>query len=155
MAAPVQRIHGIGNGDVAGAPCVADVAGDLRAALAGRVVIGHHVHVDLSVLGRELGGWAPTAAVDTLRLAKALWPGLPSYSLGKLTAGSLFPPGTGDRHRAGYDAAVTARLFLALAAAAGELPAPGGGGPVTAARLLSLAGVPVPLGAKNDTSRLF
>lgn len=120
----VRRIHGISNADVATAPTTADVAAQIRAALAGRVVIGHHVHVDLAVLRRELDGWTPPAVLDTLRLARAVWPGLPSYSLDNLTAAarlrpgqpsSLPPAGIGGRHRAGYDTAVTAALFLALA----------------------------------------
>ena len=164
----VRRIHGISNADVAGAPTTADVAEQIRAALAGRVVIGHHVHVDLAVLGRELDGWTPPAALDTLRLAKATWPGQRSYGLDQLTTlarlraaqpPSIPPAGVGGRHRAGYDATLTAALFLALTQAVTEnhrstSPAPtpasrgvddmvasgGLGGAPSAARLLYLAG---------------
>ena len=124
ITGPVRRIHGIRNADVAAAPATADVAEQIRAELAGRVVIGHHVHVDLAVLGRELGGWTAPSALDTLRLAKAVWPGLPSYSLDNLTtlarlraaSPALLPlSGVGGRHRAGYDTTLTAALFLALA----------------------------------------
>ena len=126
----VRGIHGIRNADVAGAPAIADVAEQIRAALAGRVVIGHHVHVDLAVLGRELGGWAPPAALDTLRLAKAIWPGQPSYGPDQLTTSARFraalppstpPAGVGGRHRAGYDTTLTVALFLALAHAITEV----------------------------------
>ena len=125
----VRRIHGISNADVAGAPATAEVAEQIRAALAGRVVIGHHVHVDLAVLGRELGGWTPPAALDTLRLAKATWPGQRSYGLDQLTTlarlraaqpSSIPPAGVGGRHRAGYDTTLTAALFLALTQAVTE-----------------------------------
>jgi exodeoxyribonuclease X len=143
---PVRRIHGIGNADVAAAPAISIVAGEIRAALAGRVVIGHHVHVDLAVLGRELDGWVPPAHVDTLRLAKAVWPGLPSYGLDNLArAAQLPPPATaGTRHRAGYDAELTAALFITLAGTAGP--------DVTAAQLLALSSTP---DTADDRTRLF
>lgn len=172
ITGPVRRIHGIGNADVAAAPAVADVAEQIRAQLAGRVVIGHHVHVDLAVLGRELGGWTAPAALDTLRLAKALRPGLPSYRLDNLTAAdpapslvptsgsSPLPPAVlGSRHRAGYDVRLTAALFLALTRTATDEPAAGlgpmvaGSGP-SAARLLTLAGAR-PAGIHDNSGRLF
>lgn len=185
ITGPVRRIHGIGNADVATAPTTADVADQIRAQLAGRVVIGHHVHVDLAVLGRELDGWTAPAALDTLRLAKAAWPGRPSYSLDNLTsavdplthppalppsAASALPPTVHGRHRAGYDVTLTAALFLALARTVTETDQasrPGRtstGGPPSAARLLGLAdALPVgtpPAGARpadvhDDSARLF
>ena len=55
---------------------------------------------------------------DTLKLAKRLLPGQPSYKLGALVkALSLddgMPPGV-EPHRAAYDVRVTARLFVRLA----------------------------------------
>jgi DNA polymerase III epsilon subunit-like protein len=78
------RIHGISNPDVADAPSVAAVAAEIQAALAGPIVVGHQVHVDLAVLARELRGWAAPHRLDTLRLAKAVRPGLPSYRLDAL-----------------------------------------------------------------------
>jgi exodeoxyribonuclease X len=93
------------------------------------------VHVDLAVLTRELGAWPSPATVDTLRLAKAIWPGLSSYSLDTLADHAhLQQPAAGDtrRHRAGYDAELTAALFLTLATEAGT-------GPVSAAQLVALA----------------
>ena len=113
ITAAVNRIHGIRDVDVADAPPTAAVAAEIRDALAGRVLVGHHVHVDLAVLRRELSGWAPSAALDTLRLAKAVWPGRASYRLDALTATADFPASSGPRrrHRAGYDAEATAALF--------------------------------------------
>jgi exodeoxyribonuclease X len=117
ITALVTRIHGIRDRDVADVPPVADVADEIRAALAGRIVVGHQVHVDLAVLRRELDGWAPLATVDTVRLAKAVWPDLASYSLDALAEhATLRTAGTvgAQRHRAGYDTGLTAALFLAL-----------------------------------------
>ena len=131
------RIHGISNPDVTAAPPVAAIATEIQAALAGRIVVGHQVHVDLSVLARELRGWAAPQRLDTLRLAKAVWPGLPSYRLDALVQHAGIQPthgATGRRHRAGYDTALTAALFLALAETAGDN--------LTAAELISLAHPP-------------
>ena len=136
---PIQRLHGIANADVAASPSVDEVAWEIRAALAGRVVVGHHVGVDLDVLGRELGGWAPAAAIDTWHLAKAVWPDLPSYRLDDLTAGHPARLRSRDGYRAGHDAVLTAELFLVLASAAGTLSASAGDGPVSASGLMSLA----------------
>ena len=162
ITGPVRRIHGIRNADVATAPTTAEVAEQILGQLAGRVVVGHHVHVDLAVLGRELRGWSAPAVLDTLRLAKAVWPGRPSYSLDNLpsptphrqllapsttetaSARTDLPPTRHGRHRAGYDVALTAGLFLALAQTAAQTgsdrSASTTGGTLSAARLLSLAG---------------
>jgi DNA polymerase III epsilon subunit-like protein len=69
------------------------------------------------VLARELGDWDSPEVFDTLRLARRLLPGRPSYKLGTLVkALSLdgeMPPGLVP-HRAAYDVLVTARLFIRL-----------------------------------------
>jgi exodeoxyribonuclease X len=86
--------------------------------------------------------------VDSLRLAKAVWPGLPSYRLDALVerAGIGPPQAAGThRHRAGYDAELTAALFLALAAEADH-------GELSAAQLVALA-ASRPTNA--DDTRLF
>jgi exodeoxyribonuclease X len=112
------RVHGIGNQEVADLPGVDAVADDIRAHLAGAVVVAHNAHVDLDVLTRELPGWQPAAVVDTLKLARARVPGQATYRLGALVdAFDLardLPAGLRP-HRAGYDALVTARLFVHLA----------------------------------------
>jgi exodeoxyribonuclease X len=136
ITAAVARIHRISNRDVAAAPPVSEIAGQIRAALDDRVVVGHHVGVDIGVLGRELDGWRPTAMLDTLWLAKRIWQALHSYRLDALASRARLPtpPDTaGRRHRAGHDATLTAGLLLALAQAAD--PA----GTVPAGRLLRMA----------------
>ena len=90
----------------------------MRRALADRVLVAHNAHVDIAVLRRELGGWESPEVFDTLKLAKRLLRGQPSYKLGALVkALSLddrMPPGL-EPHRAAYDVLVTARLFVRLA----------------------------------------
>jgi DNA polymerase III epsilon subunit-like protein len=111
-------IHGISGKDVASAPTFADIKHEVRRALADRVLVAHNAHVDIAVLRRELGGWESPEVFDTLKLAKRLLPGQPSYKLGALVkALSLddgMPPGL-EPHRAAYDVLVTARLFARLA----------------------------------------
>jgi exodeoxyribonuclease X len=131
----VTRVHGITNADVADAPPAAAVAAQIRAALVGRIVVGHAVHVDVDVLIRALPGWAPPATVDTLRLAKRVWPGRASYRLDVLAEAAGVAPiaDGGGRHRAGYDACLTSGVFLALARAAGD------GLPLSTRDLIALA----------------
>jgi DNA polymerase III epsilon subunit-like protein len=119
-----RNIHGISNADVADAPTIADVADEILDALSGLIHVGHNVHVDLDVLIRSLPGWQPTEAFDTLKLARRAWK-LPSYRLGALVETRRLDhdlPAGMRPHRAGYDALVTARLFVDLAAssASGE-----------------------------------
>ena len=111
-------IHGISGKDVASAPTFAGIKHEVRRALADRVLVAHNAHVDIAVLRRELGDWELPEVFDTLKLAKRLLPGQPSYKLGALVkALSLddgMPPGL-EPHRAAYDVMVTARLFVRLA----------------------------------------
>ncbi len=112
------RIHGLRNQDVAGAPAFAGISAQVRSALAAPVLVAHNAHVDIGLLARKLPGWQPPEVLDTLRLARRMMPGLPSYRLGAL-AGRLgladgLPSGLSP-HRAAYDALVTARLFTELA----------------------------------------
>jgi exodeoxyribonuclease X len=112
------RIHGISGEDVAGAPAFADIRHEVRRALVGRAIVAHNAHVDTGVLARELGDWDSPEVFDTLKLARRLLPGQPSYKLGALVkALSLdgeMPSGLVP-HRAAYDVLVTARLLVQLA----------------------------------------
>lgn len=119
-----SSVHGITNDDLESAPGFGAVAQEIRDATAGRVVVGHHLHTDLDVLDRAMGGgWRPPVSVDTMRLALALWPDRSTYGLHALAEDiSARPPAGVHRHRAGHDAVLAAALFLALArAAAGDL----------------------------------
>jgi exodeoxyribonuclease X len=118
-------VHGISGKDVAGCPPFADIEHDVRQALASRVLVAHNAHVDVSVLRRELGGWEPPEVFDTLKLARRLLPGRPSYKLGalvkELSLDDGIPSGL-QPHRAAYDVLVTARLFDRLATHADGSP---------------------------------
>ena len=113
-----QRIHGISNEDVQHNDTFADVMPSVRRALNADALIAHNAHVDVGILQRKLGDWQCPEVFDTLKLARRLLPGLPTYRLGALV--EKFELSNGLRgydqpHRAPYDAIVTARLFVHIA----------------------------------------
>lgn len=114
-----SRIHGITDADVAGAPSFDDVADDLADLLENTVLIGHNVKVDLDALGRGVDGLRPRRVIDTLRLAKRIVPGLPSYSLHRLgehfaLTDKVIQETGGRPHTATYDAILAAHLLFQL-----------------------------------------
>ncbi|MEU8403850.1 3'-5' exonuclease [Nonomuraea sp. NPDC048892] len=119
------RIHGISNQQVASDPPVVEYAADIMAVFDGAIFVAHNAHVDLSVLARELPSFQPDQVIDTLKLARRLVPGLPSYKLGalakELKLAANMPVGL-KPHRAAYDALMCTRLLAHLAANAGPLP---------------------------------
>ena len=127
----VTSTHGISHKDVEDAPQFSEIAEQVRTAMAGRVVVGHHLHVDLDVLARAFGsGWRPSVSVNTMRLAIASWPGRPSYRLQVLTEHlDAQLPASARRHRAGPAAVLTTALFLelvqAIARGKGRTPSAG------------------------------
>ena len=118
--APIQRrvtrIHGIRNSDVADAPVWEQVAGEVRAALDGAWIVAHSASVEYGTLTRHLPSWHPEGVIDTLRAGKAVYPDAPAYGLDALINHAEIDVTAipGKRHRAGYDAAATALLLLAL-----------------------------------------
>jgi exodeoxyribonuclease X len=135
ITAMARKFHRITDADVADAPVIAEVAGQITAELDGAVFVAHNAHVDLSVVMREIPGYRPVLGVaDTLKLSRQIIAGLGSYKLSALAdafglSGSL-PPGLRP-HRAAYDALVCARLLRHLASPAT--------GPRTVAELLTSA----------------
>jgi DNA polymerase III epsilon subunit-like protein len=113
-----RKVHGIRNEDVACCPPWREIATDVSVALAGRALVAHNASVERRVLGEHLPGWQPPLVLDTMRLAKALWPDMAGFALDRLvTLADITPPAIepGQRpHRAGYDAVVTAELLLVL-----------------------------------------
>ena len=120
-----RRIHGISNDMVQGAPVFANLATEVRARVDGAALVAHNASVDLGVLRRKLPGFAPDEVFDTLRLARRLLPDQPNHRLGSLVSmldlARDLPSGLRP-HRAGYDALVTARLFVYLASSPVSAP---------------------------------
>lgn len=111
----IQVLTGITHEMVAGAPTFAELAEEIFELLNGKVFIAHNVNFDYSFLKHHLGlaGYElNTKKLCTVRLARKVFPGLPSYSLGNLCRSLEIP--LEHRHRAGGDAEATVRLFTRL-----------------------------------------
>ncbi|MHB9862008.1 3'-5' exonuclease [Streptomyces sp. YIM S03343] len=117
IPARITRIHGITNEMTAAAPRWSAVADEVGAALDGAWIVAHNAGVDHSVLTRHLPGWQPAGVIDTIRLARATFPGHKGFGLDALLAhtGITLDGVTGTRHRAAYDAHATALLLVHLA----------------------------------------
>lgn len=123
--APVTRFDtgqtGITPQMVDGQPPAAEVLARLDTALRSTgpaLLVAHHAPVEGSLLydyREHCPGLARTHLLDTIRLARAVYPGLPSYGLDALMA-ALGIPQPADRHRALADTEVTAVLFHRLLA---------------------------------------
>jgi exodeoxyribonuclease X len=113
----ISRIHGITNTMTQGAPRWPAVADEVAAALAGAWIVAHSAGVEYGVLTRHLPDWKPAGVIDTLRLAKATFPGHKGFGLDALLSHTAIPLEgvSGTRHRAAYDAHATALLLLHLA----------------------------------------
>jgi DNA polymerase-3 subunit epsilon len=108
----IQVLTGIRDEMVENAPTFTEVAAELYRRLTPHIFVAHNVNFDYSFLRHHFGlaGFKFTPQkLCTIRMARRLTPGLPSYSLGRL-CGSLDIP-IRDRHRAGGDADATALLF--------------------------------------------
>lgn len=118
------RIHGLTNQDVARTPMFADIMAEVREELDAAALVAHNAHVDVGVLQRKLGDWECPEVFDTLKLARRLVPGQPSYKLGSLVETFKLADGLPENlspHRATYDALVAARLFVLIARKAASL----------------------------------
>lgn len=111
----IQAFTGITNEMVADAPAFEEVAEKVFTCLQGNVFVAHNVNFDYSFVKNHLEFYGYTFQAKklcTVRLARQIFPGLPSYSLGNLCQ-SLEIDLT-NRHRAGGDAAATVVLFKKL-----------------------------------------
>ena len=78
-----QKVHGISDADLAGAPAFTDLWPELRNRLSGRWIVAHGSATERRFLRLfPLHGFGPW--IDTLQLSRSLDPGLKSYALGDL-----------------------------------------------------------------------
>lgn len=109
-------IHGIDDAAVSGAPQLASVWDDFTRRLEGRVVLGHSIGFDLTVLANEAKRrslpWRKPRALCVRMLAAVAAPSLASHSLDALA--NWLGLETRDRHRALGDAEAAGLVFLAL-----------------------------------------
>jgi len=112
IPAYITGLTGISQEMVWDSPSFSEIAKLVFEQLEGKVFVAHNAHFDYSFLKKEFEqagiSWR-CKKLCTVRLSRKIIPGLRSYSLGRL-AESLGIQIT-DRHRAGGDAAATARIF--------------------------------------------
>ena len=111
----IQAFTGISNEMVADAPQFEDVAEKIFTVLQGNIFVAHNVNFDYSFVKSHLDfyGYTFTAKkLCTVRLARQIFPGFPSYSLGNLCHSLQIE--LNNRHRAAGDARATVTLFKML-----------------------------------------
>ncbi len=116
MPAVAERIHGLGDADVAGAPSFVGFYATLHEMLSGRIVVGHNVAFDLAVLRHEAARanipWHDPPALDIALLIAALEPTPPD--LGLETIASTLGVQIEHRHSALGDSMAAAEVFARL-----------------------------------------
>jgi DNA polymerase-3 subunit epsilon len=111
----ITAITGISNKMVANAPAFEDVAEKIHSLLHDKIFIAHNVNFDYSFVKSHLkdaGYDLNSKKLCTVRLSRKIFPGFPSYSLGKLCRSLGIT--IHDRHRAGGDTAATVQVFQLL-----------------------------------------
>ncbi|MFP9097737.1 exonuclease domain-containing protein [Flavobacterium sp. RHBU_24] len=113
---PIFALTGINDEMVRDAPVFDDIAQQVFELLKGRIFVAHNVNFDHSFVRHELGRaglkWSAKNKLCTVRAARKIKPGLPSYSLGNLCKALDIP--LLAAHRAGGDADATAILLCEL-----------------------------------------
>ncbi len=111
----ITALTGIDADLIQDSPMFRDIAGAVFQMLSGRIFIAHNVNFDYSFLKYHLedAGYTWNARkLCTVRMARKIKPGLPSYSLGNLCEALDIP--VSNRHRAGGDVDATVTLFSKL-----------------------------------------
>ena len=111
----IQSFTGITDEMVAGAPVFEDIATSVYSILNDKVFIAHNVNFDFSFIKASLlaaGYEYNPKRLCTVRLSRKIFPGFPSYSLGKLCQSLGIK--IKNRHRAGGDAEATVKIFHQL-----------------------------------------
>lgn len=111
----IQGLTGITDEMVSNAPSFAQVAPKIFSLLDQKIFVAHNVNFDFSFVHHHLkkeNFHLQSQKLCTVRLSRKIFPGLPSYSLGKLTRNLNI--NIENRHRAGGDAFATATLFKML-----------------------------------------
>jgi len=108
----ITNLTGITNEMVEDAPRFYEIARNIVELTEGRTIVAHNASFDYSFLREEfksLGYNFRRKVIDTLSLARKLFPGYRSYSLGNIC--SVLGIKIENRHRAAGDALATVRLF--------------------------------------------
>ncbi len=112
----IVKLTGITDEMLQPAPTFNKIVGDFYKFCFGATLVAHNAPFDIGMLlppARKLGYNFDNPVVDTLVMAKNIFPKLPSHRLGYLCE-QLDVRFDGDAHRAIFDAIATARLFRKL-----------------------------------------
>jgi len=144
VSVPALTVHGLRAADLAHAPAIDEVVGDLVDLLSNRVLVAHAAWVERAFLDRALrphGRRLGAAVIDTAallracRLAGANAPGEPHLAAAAVALGlTVHTP-----HHALGDAFTTAQLFLALATRLERVPAGRKPRPLTVRQLCAIS----------------
>lgn len=113
----IQSLTGISDEMVADAPLFSDMAERIYQLLEGKIFVAHNVNFDYSFVNYHLknsGYLLNTKKLCTVRLARKVLTGYPSYSLGKLCKSLNIT--IENRHRAMGDALATSTLLSLIVA---------------------------------------
>jgi len=108
-----SAVHHLTDSDVNGCPTIGIPHSALLWLIKKATVLaGHNIAAfDLPLLRREMPGfWPELPVLDTLRLARHLWPDLPSHALQALRYRFNLETPAGDPHRAMFDALLCKEL---------------------------------------------
>lgn len=111
----IQALTGIDNHMVQSAPVFNTLAPQIFDLLNGHIFVAHNVNFDYSFMHHHLqlaGFNLQCSKLCTVRLGRKIFPGLPSYSLGKFCRQMGIE--NNSRHRAMGDAEATAQLFAMM-----------------------------------------
>ncbi len=111
----IESFTGINNAMVKDAPTFEQIAEKVHAILHDKIFVAHNVNFDYSFIkvNLETAGFAfNVKKLCTVRLSRKIFPGYPSYSLGKIC--DSLGINIKGRHRAGGDALATVSLFKML-----------------------------------------
>jgi DNA polymerase-3 subunit epsilon len=111
----ISSLTGITNSMVENAPKFYEVAKTVYQLLENKIFVAHNVNFDYNFIRQEfksLGGNFQARKLCTVRLARKILPGLPSYGLGNLAKHLNIP--INSRHRAFGDAEATVKIFKIL-----------------------------------------
>ncbi|NLO76390.1 MAG: DEAD/DEAH box helicase family protein [Clostridia bacterium] len=117
----ITSLTGINDAMLLNAPKPEEVANQVRPLLEGKIIVAHNAAFDVRFLETLLGPF-PNRFIDTLELAKILFPHLSSYSLRYLV--SHFSLQCEPSHRALADTESLEKLFFYLRAEAEKLTLP-------------------------------
>lgn len=113
----IQKLTGISNAMVAAAPLFSEIAGEFFEFIGDSIFVAHNVNFDYGFVRAELGrcGYAlQLPKFCTVVQMRRAYPGLASYSLGKLTQHFDIP--LHNHHRAAADARATVELLKLIQA---------------------------------------